>query len=875
MRLRWVRVRNFRGVEDNRVDLSDAVTIVEGPNEVGKSSIAEAVRVLRRYKSSSQHSDIQALQPVGRDVGPEAWVDLTTGPYELTYHKRWLRQPLTELTVRTPLPEQVTGAQAHERFLRILDETVDVELLDALDARQGRSLDQPELAGLSALHRALDEQEGALQEHDALMDRIEQEYLRHFTPNGRPTGDYRRAQIELSDLRDTVEALRSESDEMDRLTERHAHARALRDELSAHATGAEAELRDLETRAERVSALREADDRARHALAEAVRARAEVAEAQEARSKLIRELESRRKAATEWADQLDQSGRDLAPAEAALVADQGAAERAEESRRAAREAARRWADRARRSRDARTVEELRRRLAAARRADEQRRTAAAQLEANRIDPACLARLQAAETAVRLAEAARASAAPVAEITPEPGAEVSVGERSVTEFLRCPIVDEVVVAVPGAVRIVVRPGRGPEQLDADVASARDALSAALDAAGATDLGHARHLAAAWDRARRSLDQAEAALESLLPDGDLEALADRVASLENALDPGGDDAPDDPASAAPGDDADLDRRAEAARADEERAEAAADAAGLELARCRQARDAAREHLTQTQVRWESAVEERDRLDGELAAARTGTTDEQLAVSSAAAEEALADCRRAAEAARAALDAEDPDMLDLLLGNARDVVARHRGELLQVRDDLAHIEGALHEHESKGIWSRYQEAQAALDAAESRFEHLDRRAAAVSLLRETMLRRRDEARRRYVSPFTDRIDRLGRIVFGREFRSQVSTDLRLESRTLDGDTVSFSSLSAGAREQLALIGRLACAQLVAPDEGAPLILDDTLGFTDPDRLRSLNMLLHEAGGSVQILVLTCQPERFAHVGGATVVRLRPRAS
>lgn len=72
------------------------------------------------------------------------------------------------------------------------------------------------------------------------------------------------------------------------------------------------------------------------------------------------------------------------------------------------------------------------------------------------------------------------------------------------------------------------------------------------------------------------------------------------------------------------------------------------------------------------------------------------------------------------------------------------------------------------------------------------------------------------------------------------------------------------------MALIGRLACAQLVAADEGAPVILDDTLGFSDPARLRSVAAVLGAVGSTTQVIVLTCQPERFAGIGGAGVVRL-----
>lgn len=53
-------------------------------------------------------------------------------------------------------------------------------------------------------------------------------------------------------------------------------------------------------------------------------------------------------------------------------------------------------------------------------------------------------------------------------------------------------------------------------------------------------------------------------------------------------------------------------------------------------------------------------------------------------------------------------------------------------------------------------------------------------------------------------------------------------------------------------------------------PLIIDDALGFADPERLRRLGAVLNRVGETVQTIILTCQPERFEQIGTAQVVRL-----
>ena len=132
------------------------------------------------------------------------------------------------------------------------------------------------------------------------------------------------------------------------------------------------------------------------------------------------------------------------------------------------------------------------------------------------------------------------------------------------------------------------------------------------------------------------------------------------------------------------------------------------------------------------------------------------------------------------------------------------------------------------------------------------------------------RDEANRAYVGPLRDRVEDLAKIVFGGGVQIRLNEELQISERTLDGITLPFDQLSVGAREQLAVIGRLACGILVAPEGGIPVILDDGLGWSDQRRLESMGAVLRKAGETSQVIVLTCYPDRYRSVGGATVVTL-----
>ncbi len=92
------------------------------------------------------------------------------------------------------------------------------------------------------------------------------------------------------------------------------------------------------------------------------------------------------------------------------------------------------------------------------------------------------------------------------------------------------------------------------------------------------------------------------------------------------------------------------------------------------------------------------------------------------------------------------------------------------------------------------------------------------------------------------------------------EIGPDLTIVSKTVGGVTVPFDSLSAGAREQLSLLARIACADLVG---SVPLILDDVLGHSDRDRLGDVAVILGQVADRTQIILLSHEPARFPIAG------------
>ncbi len=105
---------------------------------------------------------------------------------------------------------------------------------------------------------------------------------------------------------------------------------------------------------------------------------------------------------------------------------------------------------------------------------------------------------------------------------------------------------------------------------------------------------------------------------------------------------------------------------------------------------------------------------------------------------------------------------------------------------------------------------------------------------------------------------------------------TELRL-SEELDivglrrgGVEEEFRSLSLGTREQLAVLTRLAFADLLRESgQPAAVVLDEALVYADDPRFKRMLHILRKAAEKTQIIVLTCH-ERDYEGAGAPIIRL-----
>lgn len=871
MRLHRLTLTNYRGIAHRDIEFPDhGVVVVCGANEVGKTSMIEALDLLLESKDRSTKKEVKQVKPTHADVGSEVTAEISTGPYRFVYRKRFHKKCETELTITAPRREQLTGDEAHERVLAMLGETVDTGLWHAQRVLQSGSMAAVDLSECDALSRALDlaaGDEAALSGTEPLLiERIDAEYGRYFTGTGRPTGEWAAAIAALRAADEEVARCTAAVAEVDERVRRHADLAEQRAGLADRRRGVAARLAAAQAAA---GALSELADQLKQAELVATAAQATCAASGAAQAERVRlrdEVAARAVAVCELQGQLAIAVETEATArEVAEMAGAAAAEAA-----AAVVAAEAAADEARRVVDALAGSEEAKRLAARleriEALDAQLVTLNASISDITLTAEVMADIESAAALVERIEAQLALTATTVEFTAATDLELTVGGQTIRlssgERWVPATSASSTVELPGLLSVRIDPGATTAGVQEKLDAAQRLLGESLRQGGAVDIEEAR----AIERRRRELtgnrDQLAATLAGLCEGEGVAQMCARLAQLHKVI---------SPELLAAGADAAAAREAfvgaisarEDARTRADLHQRALTAASAQLMEKGTAATVLRSKVTDSTAELDAATER-------LTALRAGSSDEQVA------EQAVADAAAQRQAATAVAELEqryaaaDPVAVQEELASANIAAAdldREHSAVGQALNDITVELGVMGNEGRKGSLDA---AQIAREHAFAEHARVSRRARAAELLRSVMARHRGNTRKRYVAPFRTEIERLGRPVFGPTFEVEIDSDLRICNRTLDGRTVPYDSLSGGAKEQLGILARLAGATLVASEDSVPVVIDDALGFTDPERLTKMGAVFDTVGDHGQVIVLTCTPTRYLGVQDAHVIEL-----
>ena len=870
MKLHRLVLMNYRGIDHREIDFPDqGVVVVSGANEIGKSSMIEALDLLLEAKDRSTKKEVKQVKPTHADVGSEVTAEISTGPYRFVYRKRFHKRAETQLTVLEPRREQHSGDEAHDRVQAMLAETVDTGLWHAQRVLQAASTAAVNLSACDALTRALDIAAGdtaALSGNEPLLiERIDAEYARYFTPTGRPTAEWTAVISALRDAEDEVQRCAAAVAEVDDRVNRHAALTAELAALSQHQQVVGVRHTAAQAAADKIAQLTEQLREAELIAAAATATSAASTGAHTERLRLRAETDSR----TATVATLEAEAREAADAQATardvtVAADDvveeasqllaAAQQRAETARRVVDELARRE-----------ETERLATRLAKIDAALRDRDRIGEELSAIALTDDLFQRIGQAAAAVDRAEGQLALVSATVEFVAATDIELVVGDQRVSlpagQSWSTTAGATTEVEVPGILTARFTPGTSALDIQAEYAAAQENLAVVLAAAQVADLTAAQ----GSDQRRRELqsgrDQLTATLVGLCGDDEVAQLRSRLAELR--------------ALPALVDDVAMD--ADAARAELDEADAARVKAGADCETHRRVATLATSRLTeistQATLLHDKLVTQRAELTvvaDRLAEQRAAVADEKLAATVDA--DLLA--AQTAEGRFAELSeqlaAAAPDAVAAELADAAEAAATFCARHDEIARTLHEIGVELALFGTEGRKGKLDAAETKREHARSEHDRVGHRARAVQLLREVMVRHRDTTRLRYVEPFRAELQRLGRPVFGPSFEVDVDTDLCILNRTLDGCTVPYESLSGGAKEQLGILARLAGAALVAKEDAVPILIDDALGFTDPERLAKMAEVFDTLGERGQVIVLTCTPARYDGVKGAQRIEL-----
>jgi chromosome segregation ATPase len=892
MKIRSIELQHFRKfINPVRIaGFGDGINVLVGPNEYGKSTILAALQALLFERYRSRTDAIRRMQTAGSETSPILAIDfdLPSGHHRL--EKRFLhREPYARLFL--PNGRQVHDDAAEEQLQELLGflppnrqgASPDTQgIWGLLWVEQGASFDKPQLRESTrrTLRECLDAEVGTLaggQRGQRLLAAIDRELGALVDGRGRPTGTWkafieetahittrltetqqRRHDLEdhlkaLDNLRASIEQAATDGNDERLQTEQRTTQQALdtarhfEDQLGqARATHEVLRVR-REAAANEIVTREQLENTIRQAGATTVTSRAEHDAAKT-------DLETRRSHQTHLAAQEASLYDDLKKATAAL-------ERLETTRQMLV------------IQDSLTG--LERSLNAARTAAERAEELNGRATAITVDDKTLQKLRNTETAHTTAQAAFDAATTRLEFSLKNAAlgRVSVDGKPIKQAQYELQVDQpTTIGLDELGEIRIRPGaRDTNDLREVLRKAERNLQELLTAAGAATVADADLLSR---EKARLLTEADAARREItahtpartLPNGlqigaGTDALSQAVAALRSQIATHG--------SLATGDHQSLNREITEVNEKVKLLEAQRDKASAAARKADRALEDAihREATTRAAVTRATEDEETPRRD--LVRRRAEKPDDALRADLGR----LELDRAAAEAALTRLgeDAQTREPLPRLEARLQRLTeaCEERQRAKENREGKRReVEGAVSALRGAGIDEEIAGLEQELTARKEDQERQERRVAALKLLSEELRRAEREAKERYLAPITQRIEPyLQALLPGA--RIHCDDELALQSIERTGVPEDFDRLSGGTQEQIAVLTRLAFADLLL-DRGRPaaIILDDSLAFADPRRLERMFDILTEASRRMQVTILSCREWAFERLGGKRLV-------
>ena len=886
MKIRSIAVNQFKKFTtpmclDNIVD---GLNVVVGPNEMGKSTLLDALRAALFEKHSSKAQPIVALQNDRNQAAPvvELAFEVDEGIYRI--RKRFVKKPYAQLFC--PDGRNLEGDEAEHTLRDLLgfDEPgktgakpETLGMWNVLWVQQGQSFGALYLpdSARSNLHSALESEVGAVlggKRGRTLPGAVERQLSELVTSTDKPRGHYKGLIDEVKTLYPERDGLRSRRNELSKTLEDLEAAQETLTRLSsgerdqtdrkelAAARSRHAELANLELRIEAAATDVKLKKRNLEQAEQAIVERRDLKDQIESNTEAV-ELAKTSLKEVRWQEKelrtkLDELRKDVKGAEDVVT-------QADEVMRLARRILSAV------QRDSR-IRELQGRYEKAHEAEKKQRAAQQAAAAILVTDENIETIRGAAKVLETVRSRLSAAATLIsfDMSSDRLSEIEVDGVVLTAD-QTPVraVETTTITIPDYGSISVQPAiKDRDKLLAQQRKAKDALKAALEECGVKSPDAAEEQLSKRQRQLQDAELARQEAELHAPatddyDAGAEPLEDYIEGLKVIL--------ERELTELGIEDLRTERGAENVLVD---AENGAQEAKEALATARATLVGPEEEIGRIQIelggvktRYEDGKERLEKLRNDLADAEKKSSEDDLEAAVSVAQTALVDQEKAVFDLERQRQGETLPQLEARIARLEKVLQGRRDKRSELKERIAGFRSHIEALEGAGLDEAIQHKVRALELAEEQCMRYQREIKVLSLLLSTLRSAESDAKERYLSPVLNRVRPYLQVLFpGAEIT--IDENLHIVGVVRQGGyEEAFQHLSMGTQEQIAVLVRLAFAEmLVKQGHPATVVLDDALVFSDDRRMGRMFDILNMVAQQVQIIIFTCREQLFEGVGG-----------
>jgi len=888
MKIRSLHVEHFRKFvgPTSITNLADGVNVLAERNEFGKSTLFSAVRCVLFERHNSNTVSVKAMRHWVNKTAPRITLEFELGgkPYKVT--KRFLDKASASLTL--PNGAVYSDEEAEEELQTLLQFTragkggmkpEHMGMWDALWVTQGQSFHLPTLHETASrtIQACLEQEVGSLTggaKGTEVLKSVREEIAALRNGLQKPVGKYKAAIAEAEAAANSIAALELKQRELSKdLEDFDATERAI-----SYATSSGQDVRldaDLAEARTRKESAERYSDRERSASSEYEVAQNRFAALEKA-AKYRADLCNERQESTvktQIARELAEGATRLREAaDEALSAHNERAGSLEDARDEAVRNVREARTLVEFARQAETLVRLRTRLAEAETAQEFANNLAAKLLAS---PITESQVEAIENAIanldRVSSALDAQATIVTlKVRHDARTSLLANGIDTREDTQLRVIEDLVLDVEGLGTITIQPAIKDRdlQLGRKAEFEREVRNSLADAHVETLDGARKKLLQQqnWERelaaAKKEVLRLTTNDSGTLADGGIQIIRDKVAVIDQTLQ------------------AELARRSIAefpsldsvqtdlrtAEVAEKKAEEALAIAKAPLSLLQKDRDDSFSKEATALASLETAISDLARIAAELEDALQLESDSELATKRSAASDDVFLKRGLLEQVQRDKPSDSAANMDTRIARLEEARKQFEDDLNLKRRERAVLESRIERDSGIGIGEQLKEAERRREFSNRQVAWFEQELAVLDLLRTTLEGAELEAKEKYMAPVVRRIvPYLQRLFPNATIRCDENFCVTGISRDTEED---FDKLSDGTQEQIAILTRLAFAEmLIDGGRHAMLVLDDALAYSDNDRLETMFDILTEASAKLQIVVLTCREDAFRRLGGSRI--------